>query len=660
MSEFAGFETVQELSRGAEAVVHRARRTGAKHPSFVVKVFSPFAAGGDPASTARECDAFVRAASAQKKAALSREACWAPVHAAGADRDKGQAFQVTDYFPTSAQKLILGRVRLSQRALCTIARAVLKGVAEIERECGRPHGNIKASNVLMGRGRDIPRTRIVLTDPARMPEGKPAGPGSSDLRDLGRLLYELVTHHPYTPATGWPFRASPEWAKLGKKSAGWMDFCNRLLHPRTLMSAEDAALALDRLEGRGEGRARWLAAAAVLAAAALAAVVAFTPALRERPAVRAVRARAAGVVAALRNLLPEAKKDDFAGTWAQLCADYGEWFGPLQRQLDAARRDRWGQDPHLRELLARMDRAAAENVELDPRAIVGATATHLAYIKDNPPEAALAVETQGAIRAALEVIAGVKAGLRADQWPLRAKAEELALRYKQRGWDALAQHLGGVTSALGDPPGVGVADAVDGLLALAPPMEAIEARWGELESRKAAGPDPFLDGLLEQVSQFHGSLTIAGAQQAQAAVLQLLELLKGANPSEEEISITGSPAINDFWRKSCTLIASRCATFRDLVEETGRLRRLLCDLDWYVAVNPVRGAADLTAAWPEPALAALWDRREATLRELLATLSVAGGVPDKAVGQLAAMPEWTTPLREYEAQRAKAETPPRR
>ncbi len=161
----------------------------------------------------------------QQQVSRARPGHWAEVHALGFGK-KGP-FVVVDHYPRTAADLIKSATPLTSRALFRIIMSMLKGLRDLQQISGRPHGNLKPSNVLLGSG-DLAETHIALTDPA--PAGQVArGEAKNDLFQLGQLIHELVLHHPFAGA--WPVAATRAWTDLGRPGRRWRNLCNRLLNP---------------------------------------------------------------------------------------------------------------------------------------------------------------------------------------------------------------------------------------------------------------------------------------------------------------------------------------------------------------------------------------------------------------------------------------------
>lgn len=250
MPEFGRYETVQEIARSAFGSVYSARLPGGG-PRFAVKVFRPpvdllhASAGGEQSSdeARRQINRFLLCASMQQQAAAEGHSRhWAPVHESG--NAPGGAFYVSDLYPRSAQKLIAGRVRLDRGGLHQMVNGVVTGLRELRRATGKPHGNIKPSNILMSGGR-IARSRVALSDPAS------DGSEAADVRAIGELIHQLVLGRPFRVNAGWPIEPGREWARLGRVGQRWRELCSGLLDPlgqESGVTLDDLARAVRKLK----------------------------------------------------------------------------------------------------------------------------------------------------------------------------------------------------------------------------------------------------------------------------------------------------------------------------------------------------------------------------------------------------------------------------
>ncbi|MEE9129641.1 MAG: hypothetical protein V3T84_06445 [Phycisphaerales bacterium] len=285
MPVYGQFETVRVLSRGAVATIETARRvdrTGGD--DYVVKVFRPFAFATDE-DAERQLQLFLEQAEAQRAVASITGAHWAPVHELGKLADT--AFYVTDRFDVHASQLIHGRAKLSESNLFDVLSGAAKGLLELQRAAGRPHGNLKLTNVLIRMGRRGGSARAVLSDPlptSRIDHDRDA---AFDRHALGELLYGLITHGRYPGPAAWPIEPDKTWLAIGLHAGQWCELCNALLAPPDAgepLSLEELVDRLERLRPRAAAGAwRWAAALGGIALLAAVAILVYPLWLKPPP-----------------------------------------------------------------------------------------------------------------------------------------------------------------------------------------------------------------------------------------------------------------------------------------------------------------------------------------------------------------------------------------
>ena len=232
MVRFGQFEAVSLIGRSDHASVWAARPAGGKTAAALCLK----RVDRDAAAPARE----LVAAAVLQRSVAERSAGWAAVHEV--DATATEAFCVVQRFPRSAQTIVDGSRRLTSNQLRTILMAVLDALIELQAWHGRPHGNLKPTNVLIGR--HIRPGQICLTDPAAKADHVPSLTRAPDPRAIGRLLFALVTHRPATVAP-WPLKFDPSWAALGRSGRQWFDLCASLMSPRGALSPDlDAVLTM--------------------------------------------------------------------------------------------------------------------------------------------------------------------------------------------------------------------------------------------------------------------------------------------------------------------------------------------------------------------------------------------------------------------------------
>jgi hypothetical protein len=211
MGDFEPYEQVEQLDLAG--FVWTARKGSGSPANFVLRIREA------PA------DALRAAADLQKKLADAKAPGWAPVHHIAATR-AGGAYYVTNSYPWSAQLLFEQKDRITSLNLLKLADEITAAIAAVNAQYGRGHGNIKLSNVLLT-SRDLQVASVMLCDPAPAAADDDA---VADRRDLGRVIFELVSGQPFKDYF-WPVRTNEKWEALGPDGEKWLDWCNRLLAP---------------------------------------------------------------------------------------------------------------------------------------------------------------------------------------------------------------------------------------------------------------------------------------------------------------------------------------------------------------------------------------------------------------------------------------------
>ncbi|MEM7754208.1 MAG: hypothetical protein AAF297_01075 [Planctomycetota bacterium] len=178
----------------------------------------------------------------------------------------GGAYRVVEGFPLRASDLLDGRARPNASALKWVTAGVLEAVAAFE-SVGRGHGRIDALTVFVDPGAASGRGRVALDSPLDDAGVRVAEP---DLRQVGRLLYELVVREPYRATAGYPLEQSSAFDRLGKRSGpAFLRLANTLLDPSILTgggpSVAEVLEQVGRIDVREGGRRAPLFAAAAAA-----------------------------------------------------------------------------------------------------------------------------------------------------------------------------------------------------------------------------------------------------------------------------------------------------------------------------------------------------------------------------------------------------------
>ncbi|MEN6426749.1 MAG: SUMF1/EgtB/PvdO family nonheme iron enzyme [Phycisphaerales bacterium] len=227
MATFGHYETDRPLYRtGFNAIYLSRSGTKGPHPR-VVKAYQPSLRVDDEKLSAAQSDAFLDSAGVQQKAAGKGGGYWAPIHESGVSPEG--VFYVTDHYDLSAQQLVDGRANLGAAGLCRIVESVVRGLLALKHSCGRPHGNLKFTNILITRRGTLTGEKVVLSDPCPGSQLDEDTHAKMDLRQLGVLIHQLVMHHNPPLVAGYQAPDSQEWQRLGRRADAWRNLCNRLL-----------------------------------------------------------------------------------------------------------------------------------------------------------------------------------------------------------------------------------------------------------------------------------------------------------------------------------------------------------------------------------------------------------------------------------------------
>ncbi len=119
---------------------------------------------------------------------------------------------------------------------------MVDGLLDLDAAYGRPHANLKPTNVLVGE--QVRAGQVQLSDPGAVAANVPSLTRAPDPKAVGQLLYALVTHRPHTGAR-WPLAGGDAWRALGASGKQWFALCESLVNPFS-----------DRLPDLAELRAR--------------------------------------------------------------------------------------------------------------------------------------------------------------------------------------------------------------------------------------------------------------------------------------------------------------------------------------------------------------------------------------------------------------------
>ena len=280
MSWFGSFETQREAYSDLVYTVYTARRQGDDTGEYAVKVFrlpdrgleaelAPGAAGRDELERAR-----LESIRVQEKAAVGSN-CIAPVLESG--NDAQGLWYATRFYPRSINKMMSGKVALPRASLEHLIRSITQGALDFKRSCGRGHGDIRPTNVQIGKTEKLTEAEVVLCDPLPGGSEKSRDYELRDLRAIGLILLQLVRQRVISQedaALMLPISPGLEWTRaFGSEASDWLAICNRLLDPNLSpdhFSVEALLTRLDELKPKRRARAPLALAGAALVVVGLA------------------------------------------------------------------------------------------------------------------------------------------------------------------------------------------------------------------------------------------------------------------------------------------------------------------------------------------------------------------------------------------------------
>ena len=282
MPAYGPYETTREIASGQGATVFSARKAGETSDNYAIKVFaldSLIRADAEDRSELNKLVAefnqtFTRSVELQKQAAVvSRHV--APILDVG--RDEESVWYATRLYPRTVQKILEGRVALGKEWVYHIVTSIAAGALDFKKTCGRSHGEIKPSNILIGASQKVRDAAVVLSDPLPGDASEAAHYEVADLHAVGQIIYQLVRRREVADASDHsilPLQPSAEWTSIfGKETEAWLSLCNRLLDPNLSTdsySLEQLAGALADLRSKPavSGKALVMAAVGVVIAIA--------------------------------------------------------------------------------------------------------------------------------------------------------------------------------------------------------------------------------------------------------------------------------------------------------------------------------------------------------------------------------------------------------
>jgi hypothetical protein len=231
MEVFGSFEATEVAREGNFGVIMYARKAGISDRKFAIKVFRPPEFLMDDDQIVREAESFLDSAEAQQRAHVAASGVWAPVYEMG--KCQGGAWYATDLHEGSLEWLRITQRDLEPEHIRKVVEPIVQGLLALKVGQGRPHGNLKATNILLQGRADLSRARIFLCDPKPTSRCKSPEDDQNDARDLGNIVHQLILHRQFQNATEWPLQNTDAWKRLGKTGAAWLDVVNKLIDPTT-------------------------------------------------------------------------------------------------------------------------------------------------------------------------------------------------------------------------------------------------------------------------------------------------------------------------------------------------------------------------------------------------------------------------------------------
>jgi formylglycine-generating enzyme required for sulfatase activity len=457
MATFGRFEAVREIYRMGYTAVYTGRSPESTEEKYAIKILQPPALLLEAEQVKTQIDLFLKSADLQQKVAAAGAPHWAPVHECGSTAEG--AFYVTEKYEHSLQRLVDVRLKLSGEALGGVVESVARGLLELKQSHGRPHGNLKSTNVLIRGTGDISQRQIVLSDPLPQEFIDTEVHWDSDLRAIAEFIYQLVIHRPSPVLEGWQAPDSKEWHRLGKQAVFWRGLCNRLLsaaaRPGT-MTVETLLEDLTQLEKIRPARSyRWLVAAGLIIIASTIAIYV----LLKKP--------------------PPANKAE----WQELCQEYIGWIRTLDQDLkseDLA--GHWGKNGELKGVLEQIKLAAYPDRLAKPRG------TRVEDIMDDPN-----VANDNDTKLGLKAVEKIKSFFdpnSSEPWPLLSDMNEAASQFNKHRWYKAAGCLQNLVVSV--KPGLerSIAKAVDTILEIEETLRRIDSQWKTTEDCKQSMQDP--------------------------------------------------------------------------------------------------------------------------------------------------------------------------
>jgi hypothetical protein len=276
MALFGSFETGREVYSDPGYTVFSAHKQGDSLTEYALKVFrfpvSELEAelAGQTASREELEQTRLNSLAVQESAAAASRFV-APIFEKG--KNERGVWYATRFYPRSVNKMMSGKVALPRASLEHIIRSIAQGALDLKRACGRSHGDIRTTNIQVGKSEKLTDAEVVLCDPLPGGNDEASRFETCDLHAIGMILLQLVRQRMLTNddvALMLPIGPSPEWVRIfGSDASDWLALCNRLLDPKLSpdhFKLDDLVARLDELKPKRKGSPRLVVACAVVLA----------------------------------------------------------------------------------------------------------------------------------------------------------------------------------------------------------------------------------------------------------------------------------------------------------------------------------------------------------------------------------------------------------